>query len=318
MSINRWSAKFLAILAFAACSGFASAATVVEGAGAYQPVRPERETPDPSSRVAIVPRPVDGVLKVNIRTDRARYHVGDPIRIYFSVSRDAYVFIFDTDAAGVTRQIFPNYYDRNNLVTAGRRYMIPDRSYDLEVTGPQGDEKLTIVAVGERLPFLSEWHCYSRSNPYPASRDGAAALVRRIESFRTEPSARSVEPVRPVPRESLWAEDSTSFYVMGSDRVPPREYKVARYGRVELDSSPDNARIYIDGQYYGRTPQIVDRLEVGYHRIRLEKNGYEPYDTNIYVRPNDMRHIDVFLKQTQPRPYYRWQGIGFFQNRSAE
>lgn len=291
------------------------AATVVEGAGAYKPHSGEREAPDVSSRVAIVPRPLRGVLKVDISTDRSRYHIGDPIRIYFSVNRDAYVFIFDTDAAGVTHQIFPNYYDRDNYVRAGRRYMIPDRTYDLEVTGPQGDEKLTIVAVAQDFPFLREWHQYSRRNPYPASRDGAAALIRRIESFRTEPSARGIHPVRPVPRENFWAEDWTTFYVMGSNRVPPREYKVARYGRVEIDSTPDNARIYLDGQYYGRTPQIIDRIEVGYHSLRVEKNGYEPYQTNIYVRPNDTRHIDIFLKETKPRPSYRWEGIGFFQRR---
>ncbi|MCX7625948.1 MAG: DUF4384 domain-containing protein [Candidatus Sumerlaeaceae bacterium] len=291
------------------------AATVTEGAGAYKPRSGEREISDASSRVAIVPRPLDGILKVDISTDRTRYHIGDPIRIYFSVNRDAYVFIFNTDAAGVSRQIFPNYYDRDNFVRAGRQYMIPDRSYDLEVTGPPGTEKLTIVAVAQHFPFLDEWHNYSRRNPYPAARDGAAALVRRIESFRSEPPARETRAVRPIPRENFWAEDWTTFYVMGSDRYPPREYKVARYGRLEIDSQPGNARIYIDGEYYGRTPHIVDRIEVGYHSLRLEKNGYEPYQTNIYVRPNDTRRVDVFLKPVKPRPYYRWEGIGFFQRR---
>ncbi|MGC8840197.1 MAG: DUF4384 domain-containing protein [Candidatus Sumerlaeaceae bacterium] len=303
------------LLALAAVPPSVPAAAVVEGAGSYKPLQGEYEAPGVSSRVAIVPRPREGVLKVNIQTDRSRYHIGDPIRIYFSVNRDAYVFIFNTDAAGITRQIFPNYYDRDNYLRAGRRYMIPDRTYDLEINGPQGNEKLTIVAVAQDFPFLKEWHRYSRRNPYPASREGAAALVRRIESFRTEPSARGIHPVRPLPRENFWAEDWTTFYVMGPDRMPPREYKVARYGRIEIDSTPDNARVYIDGEYYGRTPHIIDRLEVGYHSLRLEKNGYEPYQTNIYVRPNDTRHIDVFLKQTQTRPSYRWEGIGFFQRR---
>ncbi len=314
MKFNATLSAICAAVAIFAFPSFLPAATVVEGASAYKARTPESPDMDVSSRVAIVPRPVGGVLKANIRTDRARYHIGDPIRIYFSVNRDAYVFIFDTDAAGVTRQIFPNYYDRDNFIRAGRRYMIPDRNYDLEVTGPQGTEKLTIVAVAQDLPFLREWHQYSRRNPYPASRDGAAALVRRIESYRSEPSARGVQPVRPAPRENLWAEDWTTFYVMGPDRVPPREYKVARYGRVEVDSVPPNARIYIDGEYYGRTPQSVDRLEVGYHSLRLEKNGYEPYSTNFYVRPNDTKHIDVFLRETQPRPTYRWRGIGFFRS----
>jgi hypothetical protein len=315
MKFNRLLAALQLALALSLFAWPLHAAKVTEGAESYKPYAGEREAPDVSSRVAIVPKPLGGVLKVDISTDRSRYHIGDSIRIYFSVNRDAYVFIFDTDAAGVTRQIFPNYYDRDNFVRAGRQYMIPDRSYDLEVTGPQGNEKLTIVAVAQYFPFLDEWHNYSRRNPYPASRDGAAALVRRIESFRAEPSARETRAVRPVPRENFWAEDWTTFYVMGPDRVPPREYKVARYGRLQIDSQPSNARIYIDGEYYGRTPQIVDRLEVGYHSLRIEKNGYEPYQTNVYVRPNDTRRIDVFLHITKPRPTYRWEGIGFFQRR---
>lgn len=293
-------------------------ATVVEGAGAYRPATETREEPTVDSRVAIVPRPTDTVLSARIRTDRARYHIGDPIRIYFSVSRDAYVFIFDTDAAGVTRQIFPNYFDRNNFIRGGRQYSIPDRSYDLEVTGPAGNEQLTIVAVGQYFPFLDEWHRYSRTNPYPASREGATALVRRIESFRTEPSARGVVPVRPAPRQNLWAEDSTTFYVMGVSRVPPPSYKVPRFARLEIHSIPENARIYIDNEYYGRTPQIIERLEVGYHRLRLEKNGYRPYETNIYLRANDNQHLDIFLHQTEPRPAYRWKGIGFFRPHDDE
>jgi hypothetical protein len=290
---------------------------VSEGAGQYKAAGPEKSGEE-AKQIAIVPRPVDSFLKVDIRTDRARYHIGDPIRIYFSVTSDAYVFIFDTDAAGVTRQIFPNYYDHDNFVRAGRQYYIPDRRYDLEVTGPPGNEKLTIVAVKKYLPCLDEWHRYSKRDPYPASRDGAAGLVRRLESFRSEPSARGVQPIRPVPRENLWAEDWTTFYVMGTDRVPPPTYKVARYGRLEIESFPSEARIYIDGEYYGRTPQLIDRLEVGYHSIRIEKNGYEPYATNIYLRGNQTRHLDIFLKRVEPRPAYRWKGIGFFQPRSEE
>ncbi|GIX45361.1 MAG: hypothetical protein KatS3mg130_1769 [Candidatus Sumerlaea sp.] len=263
-------------------------------------------------RVSIVPKPVDVPLNVRVRTDRARYHIGDSIRVHFSVTRDAYVFIFNTDAAGITRQIFPNYYDRQNFCKAGREYYIPDRSYDLEVTGPPGNETLTIVAVAQDLPILREFHRYSRRDPYPASRDGAAALVRRIEQLRAEPSSLSIRPVPRRERENLWAEDTTTFYVMGVSRVPPPTYKVPRYGQIEVDSVPDQARIYLDGEYYGRTPQTIERVEMGYHRIRIEKEGYQPYDTHVYVQPNVTKHLDIFLKKTEPRPAPRWKGLSIF------
>jgi len=263
-------------------------------------------------RLSVLPKPVDAPLRVRVRTDRARYHIGDSIRVHFRVTRDAYVFIFNTDAAGITRQIFPNYYDRQNFCKAGREYYIPDRSYDLEVTGPPGNETLTIVAVAQDFPVLREFHRYSRRDPYPASRDGAAALVRRIEQFRTEPSSLSVRPVPRRERENLWAEDKTTFYVMGVSRVPSPTYKVPRYGQISVDTVPDQARIYLDGEYYGRTPQVIDRIEMGYHRLRIEKEGYQPYDTNIYVQPNVTKHLDIFLKPTEPRPAPRWKGFSIF------
>jgi hypothetical protein len=305
-----------AVLAFLP---IAPGAVGVADGGTYRTNIGDRGPADISENVRIIPPPTGGDLKVNIRADRPRYHVGDKLTAFFGVNRDSYVYIFNTDAAGITRQVFPNYFDTQNFCSAGKRYYIPDRSYDLEIAGPSGRETLTIVAVAQDFPFLREFRRYTRRDPYPASREGATALVRRIESFRTEPSAMSIKVVRPAPRENLWAEDSTTFYVMGSERIPAPKYKVPRYARMEIDSYPNNARIFIDTEYYGRTPQVLDRLETGYHRIRLEKEGYLPYDANLFLKANEMKHLDIFLHETPVEPGYSrsgkesaGDGFGFF------
>lgn len=283
--------------------GAASAVGVADN-GKYRVYSGERAPADIAERVRVVPPPTGGVLQVSVRTDRARYHVGDRLQVFFGVNRDSYVYIFDTDASGLTHQIFPNYYDTQNFVRAGKQYYIPDRGYDLEITPPSGNDTLTIVAVTEDFPFLAEYRRYSREDPFPASREGAAAMLRRIESFRREPSAMELHAVRPVPRENWWATDDTTFYVMGRYRVPPPEYKVPRYGWLDVDTYPSNARIYIGSEYYGRSPQVIDRLEVGYHHIRLEKEGYLPYDCNVYIKANETKELDVFLKETPIEPGY--------------
>jgi hypothetical protein len=311
MRVKRW----MLIAGLCLVGGLAGAVGIADQ-GTYRPNSGEAEPAAIEESVRIVPPPLGGVLQVSVRTDRARYHVGEQLQVYFGVNKDAYVYIFDTDAAGLTKQIFPNYYDTQNFLRAGKRYFIPDRSYDLEVTPPSGRETLTIVAVLQEFPFLSEYRGYTRQDPYPASREGASALVRRIESFRAEKRSTEIQPVRPMPKENLWAEDTTTFYVMGRDRVPPPIYKVPRYGWLDVDTYPSNARIYIDGDHYGRSPQVIGRLEIGYHHIKLMKEGYTPYECDVYIKGNETKHLDIFLDATPTQPGYergdKWDTWGFF------
>lgn len=315
--IHSLAAALVCLLLVASNAG----AVGVSDSGTYKVYDSEKQPAAPLDAVRIIPPPTGGELQVRIRTDLPRYHVGNSIQITFGVNRDSYVFIFDTDSAGMTRMVFPNYYDQQNFLRAGKVYYIPDRGYDLEITPPSGSNTLSIVAVEQNLPFLAEFHKYSRKEPYPAFRDGATQLVRRIESFRTEPSAMERMAIRPAPRESIWATDSASYYVMDRYRVPPTEYKVPRFGWLDVDTYPSNARIYIDGNYFGRSPQVIDRLEIGYHRILLEKEGYLPYECNVYIKGNETKHLDTFLKETPIQPGFSrsqnpvkgFDGFGFFK-----
>jgi hypothetical protein len=306
-----------ALAALVTASAFAAG---IENKGTYRTNNLDRGPADITENVRIIPPPTGGDLQVRIRADRARYHIGDRLKLTFGANRDSYVYIFVTDAGGITRQVFPNYYDTNNFVRSGRTYFIPDRSYDLEITAPTGNENVTIVAVEQDFPFLGDFRRYTVKDPYPATREGAASLVRRIESFRTEPSALSMEPLRPAPRKQFWAEDSTTYRVMGTDYSQPLDYKVPRFGNLDIDTVPNNARIYIDGEYRGRTPQVVDRLTIGDHKMLLTKEGYLPYECNVTVTGNQTKQLDLFLKQTPVRPGYSRgdkpagvDGIGFFQ-----
>lgn len=290
---------------FAICCLFAVAtvtAVGTEGVGKYRPQNGEREPAAIDEHVRIVPPPTGGPLRVSVKTDKERYHVNDPLKVSFGVNRDSYVYIFTTDPSGITRQIFPNYYDTDNFCRAGKAYYIPDRGYDLEVLGPQGRENIAIVAVMEKFPFLEDYHMYSLSDPYPASREGAVALVREIESHRLEPSSTTKQPIRPAIKENLWASSDTSFYVMDNERVEPHVYKVARRGNLDVDTYPSNARIYIDRDYYGRSPQVIERLDIGYHHVLLEKEGYIPYSVTVYIKGNETKQMDVFMTKTPVLP----------------
>lgn len=50
---------------------------------------------------------------------------------------------------------------------------------------------------------------------------------------------------------------------------------------VEIASEPQNARLTIDGKKFGITPQVVNIERGSNHVIKLELDGYEPYETQV-------------------------------------
>ncbi len=54
-------------------------------------------------------------------------------------------------------------------------------------------------------------------------------------------------------------------------------------GSIYVQSSPANAMVYIDGTYYGRTPQSITGLSTGSHSVLVQKSGYEDWSTTTSV-----------------------------------
>ena len=79
-------------------------------------------------------------------------------------------------------------------------------------------------------------------------------------------------PVTPAYRFSSVSSDHTIYVTFGPDS-----------GSVELSSTPNGARIYIDGVDSGSsTPGVLD-VPVGIHSVDLVKQGYEDYSTQVTV-----------------------------------
>lgn len=122
-----------------------------------------------------------GRFWVDIDADRSVYDIGDSVRIHFEASDDCHVYIFNTDAAGITRQIFPNYYDRDNYVRGGRRYSIPDYGYALVAEGPSGRESIQIVAHRKQWRALERWGHFDRHDPFPLRSLSPSGMRSQIE-----------------------------------------------------------------------------------------------------------------------------------------
>jgi hypothetical protein len=73
-------------------------------------------------------------------SDTNTYFVGDKMRIYLLASKDCFVRVDYTDAAGKMQLLFPNQYNTNNFLKANTVYIIPNAPVELVMEPPLGIE----------------------------------------------------------------------------------------------------------------------------------------------------------------------------------
>jgi hypothetical protein len=90
-------------------------------------------------------------LKVELKTDKATYAVGDKMTVTVKVNQDCYLTVIDVGAGNKAVVLFPNMYAPNNAVKAGAAFTIPDPSagFEFEVTAPAGLELIRAIASKE-------------------------------------------------------------------------------------------------------------------------------------------------------------------------
>ena len=189
-------------------------------------------------------------LTVKIWTNRplgATYYQGDSINIYFKTSENAYVTIYDFTTDGQVRVLFPNFFQQNNYVQGGVVYTIPDPryNYSLVVAGPNGREILEAVAT--RSPNVLPPISLDKARPfveYPSGTQYMKGLKLKIIQ-------------KPI-------SVATTYFYVGY---------VPKTAVVNFTSSPSGAKLYVDGNYEGKTPQTL-QLPQGEHTAFFSYNGY--------------------------------------------
>lgn len=257
------------------------------------------------------PRPIH----VSVWTSRGSYRVGDDVRVFFRVSRDSFFFLFNTDAEGVTRQIFPNRYDPDNYLQAGQTYSIPDHGYNLVATGPNGVETLHGIATTADYYWLRSGYGKDRSypEPFPVSPEEPAFIYKKLENNvrddiqherAKQPQRRSdhrglaIEVLPPEWCPPAYGQDWTTFRVYGGhDDYPPRPPdECCDYGTLRLSASPYHSDVFINGAYYGSTPLTVE-LPEGYYEIEVSSRGYATWSRRIRLEANRRESYTVRLRR---------------------
>lgn len=94
--------------------------------------------------------------------------------------------------------------------------------------------------------------------------------------------------------------------VINLARKIEQRYRERFLVNVELSSNPAGANAFVDNSLVGKTP-VVARLAPGPHKVRLEMNGYQPWERDFVVQDGvsklaaDLFPIPTLTKET-PKP----------------
>lgn len=69
------------------------------------------------------------------------------------------------------------------------------------------------------------------------------------------------------------------------------------YGSVDINSTPVEAEIWIDGKQVGTTPMLVSECLVGEHELLLKKSGYKDKKLNLLVSEDQMSAVSESLEK---------------------
>ena len=68
-------------------------------------------------------------------------------------------------------------------------------------------------------------------------------------------------------------------------------------GKLDINSNPINADVYIDGRRYGKTPDIIQNLIIGQHSLSLKKEGYAELQATIEIAEGKISTYNFTMQQ---------------------
>ena len=84
--------------------------------------------------------------------------------------------------------------------------------------------------------------------------------------------------------------------VLGETKTITLEAPKPIYGSLEINSSPMNANIYIDGKHYGETPNYINEIIVGSHELKLTKQGCSEIKKTITIKEGETLSVNEKLQ----------------------
>ena len=169
---------------------------------------------------------------------------------------------------------------------------------------------LTLVALGA---VATPWLLSSGSKADPTPGSNAAYTPPPADSFafaRPEGVRPDTVPlVRPAPvvKAAVRAEPTRRTSPAPSRRPPSRPRpgpgdvaSLAAPGHLFVSATPWG-QLYVDGELLGNTPRADVQVSPGAHRLRVTRDGFQPYEVAVRVAPGqELRLTDIVLQEIKP------------------
>jgi hypothetical protein len=156
--------------------------------------------PAPAETLIVTTTPPAPSFGLSVRAERPVYRVGEPVRIIVSSMNDCRLTLIGIGASGSAVQLFPNAFQRENLIRAGQMVTIPSPQSPLQIVAraPSGVEGIMAV-------------CRTASAPAPVVADQGFVTLGTLQTVGRDLMA-SVSAPHGSPEQAEQA--STSYLVV--------------------------------------------------------------------------------------------------------
>jgi len=180
----------------------------------------------------------------------------------------------------ITDKYYLNLYNEKSRwgMTSGNKTPVSDQ-------GTRGHsvfayQLLKELAKNEK-PYLSTQEIYTRIAPIVGNNSEQTPLCRPIRNTGDQGG------------EFVFVASSGATVVEPSPKVS--------HTTLSVSANVTDARVLVDGRRVGETPLSDVEVSPGDHRIRVEKEGYEPYRRRIRIERGRSMSLYVDLSEARPR-----------------
>lgn len=175
---------------------FAAAAILLAGAGvamAQEDLTRNLSVEQTTAYNAVTGKP--GSLKVTGWVDRKdlTYIKGETVKIFVKPNQQAYITVFNIGPGGQVTQLFPNAFQKENLVKANQQIEIaPAKSgAAIKVSGETGAEVIKIFASSKPVQFVPASEL-TAGTAFFVVKGSVTDFVRNLEVAATAPAADAI------------------------------------------------------------------------------------------------------------------------------
>ncbi|MGE0285363.1 MAG: DUF4384 domain-containing protein [Bradyrhizobium sp.] len=135
-------------------------------------------------------------LMAGVDRKDAIYAMGEKVKINLKVNENAYVAVYNVGPKGKVTQLFPNRFQKDNLIKAGHETLVPSAGSgaEIKVSGSTGAELIKVIASSKPLKVVPE-SILAGDDVFMSVQGGVDAFVQNLEVVAKAPPADKVSIV---------------------------------------------------------------------------------------------------------------------------